>query len=129
MKKIILIIVAVLVVSLGGFLFMMSGKKEKDRSFSYDPGEYFVTDIHTSTRLLKADFMIEMADIRKKEYYVENNHRIRDVVIRTIRGKTETELQSSDIQDSISDAIVAGLNTEFETTDFIKIYFNEFVIQ
>ncbi|NLN45785.1 MAG: hypothetical protein GX153_04350 [Clostridiaceae bacterium] len=130
MKKIILTVLIVLLVAAGGLaFFLLSGNKEKDRSFNYDPGEYFVTDIADSERLLKADIIIRMSDKRKEKFYSENNHRIRSVVIRAIRGRSENELKGSGAQGNVSDDIIRMLNTEFESDEFLQIFYNEFVIQ
>ena len=128
MKKIILIILAVVVIGIGAALFLLTGEKTPT-PFTHDPGEYFVTDMADSMRLLKIDMVISMADEKKKEFYAENNHRIRNVVIQSIRGKTESYLKTAEAQATLSESILAALRLEFETEDFLKIYYNEFVIQ
>ena len=128
MKKIILIILVVVVVGIGGALFFLTGDKAPT-PFNHDPGDYFVTDMADSIRLLKIDMVITMADDKKQEFYTENNHRIRNVVIQSIRGKTESYLRTAEAQATLSEAILTALRLEFETEDFLKIYYNEFVIQ
>ena len=130
MKKIVLTVLVVMLVAAGGLaFFLFSGDKEKDRSFNYDPGECFVTDIVDSERLLKADVIVRMSDKRRVKFFTENNHRIRSVVIRALRGRSESELKGSAAQGHVADEIIRMLNAEFESDEFLQIFYNEFVIQ
>ena len=130
-KTIVIIIIVILALAAGGggvFLAMQT-REEKDYSFHYDPGDFFVTDIQESRRLLKTDLILYMADSREHEYYVENNHQIRNAIIFILRNKDEEELMKADIEKRLSNEIISRLNKEFDTEDFLQIYFNEFVIQ
>jgi flagellar protein FliL len=127
-KKILIIVIAVLVLGGGGTYYFLT-KPPKDLSFNYDPGSYFVTDIKDSRRLLKTDIMIFASHDKQKEQWVEENHKIRDIIIFTLRAKTETDLTQADIEAKLNEEIIAKLNEEFETDAFVKIYFNEFVLQ
>lgn len=128
MKKAVIILMIILTVGAGGF-FIWRGQVEKDHSFNYDPGDYFVTDMTNSKRLLKTDIVIHMSDVRKQEFYADNNHRIRNAILFVLRSKTEEELRTKDIESVLDQELRARLNSEFANGEFIKIYFNEFVIQ
>ncbi|MBP7402120.1 MAG: flagellar basal body-associated FliL family protein [Clostridia bacterium] len=128
MKKIILIIVLVLAAGVGGFLYWRTAQT-KDHTFNYDPGDKFSTDITDSYRILKTDIIISMSDDRKTEYYAENNHIIRNIIINILRGRTEADFRTAEIQNTIAEEILSGLRTEFGNEEFLRIYFNEFVIQ
>lgn len=122
-------IAAIVSIFLAAGAFFLLNKSEKDTSFNYDPGEYFVTDIKDSTRLLKTDIIIHSASDEDKENWEAENHRIRDIIIYIFRTKTYEELQDEKIFVNLNEEIIEALNKEFETKAFKRIYFNEFVIQ
>ena len=132
MKKVIIIILitvfALILIGTGVF-FALQTRQERDYSFNYDPGTFFVTDIQESRRLLKTDVIITMADSREQGFYLDNNHRIRNTIIFVLRNKDEEELMKPNIEQLLNKELISELNREFETEDFIQIYFNEFVIQ
>lgn len=129
MKKIIIIVIIALALGGGAAWYFLKPKPVVDLSFNYDPGEYFVTDIKNSKRLLKTDIIIHALDKSLEVEWTENNHVIRDIVIFTLREKTEEQLQSPTIQKDLNDELILKLRAEFETEAFEKLYFNEFVIQ
>ena len=88
MKKILIIIIILAVLGGGGFAAysMLSGPKEVVlKPFSYDPGEYFITDVKGGGSLLKTDIMIYVDDDTLEEELVENNHIIRNDIIFILR--------------------------------------------
>jgi flagellar FliL protein len=132
-KKIIIIVLVVALIAGGAAYYLLTKDKVVDKSFNYDPGEYFVTDIQGSGSLLKTDVMLRMHNSDYTEILTENNHRIRDKIIFILRSKNEEELKNADIQKKLSKEILEELNEEFseefENNQFMGIYFNEFVIQ
>ncbi|MEA4889089.1 MAG: flagellar basal body-associated FliL family protein [Clostridiaceae bacterium] len=131
MKKAILVImILVLLVSgcLAWFLYFKN-KPQAEVPFNYDPGDYFVTDIKDSKSLLKTDIILAMADTNQQTELTANNHRIRDAIIFVLRDKTEAELKSPDIRENVEKEIISLLNQNFNTDNFLDLYFNEFVIQ
>ena len=132
-KKIIIIVLVVALIAGGAAYYLLTKDKVVDKSFNYDPGEYFVTDIQGSGSLLKTDVMLRMHNSDYTEILTENNHRIRDKIIFILRSKNEEELKNADIQKKLSQEILKELNEEFteefENNQFLGIYFNEFVIQ
>ena len=132
MKKILIIIIIIAVLGGGGFAAysLLSGPKEVVLTpFSYDPGEYFITDVKGGGSLLKTDIMIYVEDDRLEEQLIENNHIIRNDIIFILRNMTAEELKAEGVEQTLSGAITARLNEEFATESFTRIYFNEFVIQ
>ncbi|MDN5314238.1 MAG: flagellar protein FliL [Clostridiales bacterium] len=132
-KKIIIIVLVVALIAGGAAYYLLTKDKVVDKSFNYDPGEYFVTDIQGSGSLLKTDVVLRMHNSDYTEILTENNHRIRDKIIFILRSKNEEELKNADIQKKLSQEILEKLNEEFseefENDQFLGIYFNEFVIQ
>ena len=133
LKKIIIIVLVVALIAGGVAYYLLTKDKVVDKSFNYDPGEYFVTDIQGSGSLLKTDIILHMHDSDNLEKLTENNHRIRNTVIFILRTKNEEELKDGKIQQDLSKEMLSALNKEFkddyETEQFLGIYFNEFVIQ
>lgn len=132
-KKLLIIIIAAVVVVGGGvaaFLLLSGPPKEKPpvRAY-YVPGDFFVTNIKDSRYLLKTTIVLELSKEGMDEYLTDNNHIIRDVIVFTLREKTEEELRTSGIQDEIRREIVDRLSKEMEIDYLTTIYFNDFVIQ
>ena len=132
-KKIIIIVLVVALIAAGGAYYLLTKDKVVDKSFNYDPGEYFVTDIQGSGSLLKTDIILHMHDSDNLEKLTENNHRIRSTIIFILRTKNEEELKGAKIEQSLRKEMLSALNKEFaddfEVEQFLGIYFNEFVIQ
>ncbi len=131
MKKV-LVIILILVLVGGGCLawfLYFKNKPHIEIPFNYDPGEYFVTDIKDSKSLLKTDIILAMADTDQQAELTANNHRIRDAIIFVLRDKTEAELKSPDVRETVEKQIIGLLNQNFDTDNFLDLYFNEFVIQ
>ena len=132
MKKVIIVLVLIIVIGMGGggtWLYLSNKKPAPLVEFSYDPGEYFVTDISGSNRYLKTDIIIHGLDDKIVEKLTAENYKIRDLVICILRTKTAAQIQSPTIQQDLKTQIVKELNTEFSTETFDTLYFNEFVIQ
>ncbi|NLW11478.1 MAG: flagellar basal body-associated FliL family protein [Clostridiaceae bacterium] len=132
-KKIIIIVLVVALIAAGVAYYLLTKDKVVDKSFNYDPGEYFVTDIQGSGSLLKTDIILHMHDSDNLEKLTENNHRIRSTIIFILRTKNEEELKGAKIEQSLRKEMLSALNKEFaddfEMEQFLGIYFNEFVIQ
>ncbi len=132
-KKIIIIVLVVALIAAGVAYYLLTKDKVVDKSFNYDPGEYFVTDIQGSGSLLKTDIILHMHDSDNLEKLTENNHRIRSTIIFILRTKNEEELKGAKIEQSLRKEMLSALNKEFaddfEVEQFLVIYFNEFVIQ
>lgn len=130
-KKLIIIILILAVVGAALYFFVFSGPKKPEISY-YTPGDYFVTNIKDSTRLVKVTIVLGLESTDPtgtEEYLTKVNHVIRDIVVFTLRDKTEEELRSDAIRDTLTVELVKNIN-EGLGVDYIKtIYFNDFVIQ
>jgi len=130
LKKIILIVLIVIVIGgLGGGAGYYYLSHKEPVPGSIDPGDYFVTDIKGSLGLLKTDIILQIKDGKRKQVFNDEVHKIRNDIIFILRNKTEDELKSTDIEDTLSQEIIAKLNQEFNSDDFDRVFFNEFVIQ
>lgn len=132
MKKILIIIaIAVVVAGAAAYLLFFMPAPEPETVY-YVPGDYFVTNIADSTRLLKSTIVLELSTTDKEgvtKYLTENNHIIRDIIVFTLRSKTEDELRSNGIEDTLRTEIVGNLETKMGLDYMKTIYFNDYVIQ
>lgn len=134
MKKIIIIVLVVLIV--GGaavYWFLLKPPAAPETSY-YVPGDFFVTNVKDSTRLLKTTIVIELL-IQKseetaiKEFLTENNHVIRDTIVFTLREKSEEELRAIQVDESLRQEIVKRLSERMGLDYIQTIYFNDYVLQ
>ena len=103
-KKIIIIILAVALVGAGLYFFVFSAAPKEPEVCYYTPGDYFVTNVKDSTALFKVTIVLEYLttdDTVTTEYFTKVNHVIRDIIVFTLRSKTEAELRSQGITPSI----------------------------
>lgn len=130
-KKIIivLILIIVLLISGGVTYFVLASKAGQPEVYMYDPGDFFVTNVSDSKCLVKADILIELSDKDTNEYLTDNSFKVRDAVVRILRGKTYNDIMRADIQDEIKKDIIDKLTSEYELDGIENVYFNEFVVQ
>ncbi len=132
MKKIIIIIVAALVVVAGVVYFIfLKPAPEPEVSF-YSTGENFVTNIKDSLRLLKTSVVLEISTTETEEvteHLTANNHVLRDIIIVSLREKTEVELRSMGIEEKLREEIRKSISEKMGIDYLQKVYFNDFVIQ
>lgn len=133
-KKLIIIILAVVIVVAACLYFFVFQKPPvKEYSF-YSPGDYFVTNIKDSTSLIKTTIVLEIYAFEKDEekiteYLTENNHVIRDIIVFTLRSKTEDELRAQDIDQTLRQEIVQRISDQMDIDYIATAYFNDYVIQ
>ncbi len=133
-KKLIIIIVLVVVAAAAaGILIATAKPAEKIYSF-YEPGDYFVTNIKDSSSLIKTTIVLELYVYEKDlegitEYLTQNNHVIRDIIVFTLRSKTEEELRSQDIAEKLRNEIVQRISEQMGVDYISTVYFNDYVVQ
>lgn len=132
-KKIIIIAAIVVIAAAAGMYFLVLNPTEKEPEISfYMPGDYFVTNIKDSKRLLQSTIVLELATDDSAEteaYLTENNHILRDVIVFTLREKTEEELRTIGVEDELRKKIVSKLVEEMDIDYIQTVYFDDFVIQ
>ena len=132
MKKAIIIIILVLAVAGAAVYFLFLTPPPEPEIFFYTPGDYFVTNIKDSKALIKVTIVLELSTTDEesaREYLTENNHIIRDVIVFTLRSKTEDELRSQGIEDTLRKEIAKNLESKMGLDYIETIYFNDYVIQ
>ena len=100
----------------------------------YEPGDYFVTNIKDSASLIKTTIVLELCVYEKDleditDYLTQNNHIIRDIVVFTLRSKTEEELRSQDIAETLRREIVQRISEQMDVDYISTVYFNDYVVQ
>jgi flagellar FliL protein len=93
-----------------------------------------VTNIKDSNSLIKTTIVLELYVYEKDlddvtTYLTENNHIIRDIIVFTLRSKTEEELRSQDIDKTLRQEIVQRISEQMGIDYIQTIYFNDYVIQ
>jgi len=132
MKKIIIIIVAALLMAGGAVYFLFLKPAPEPEISYYSTGDSFVTNVRDSGRFLKTTVVLEIAstDTEKvQEYLKENNHVIRDIIVFTLRQKTEEELRSIGIEEQLREELRQNISKKMGIDYLQKVYFNDFVIQ
>jgi len=132
MKKILIIVIATLIVAGAAVYLLFLMPPPAAETVYYVPGDYFVTNIADSTRLLKTTIVLELSTTDPDgvtAYLTENNHILRDIIVFTLRSKTEEELRSNEIEKTLRDEIVNNLESKMGLDYIVTIYFNDYVIQ
>ncbi len=132
MKKVIVIIIAVLIIGGGAAYFLFLTPPPEAETIFYTPGDYFVTNIKDSDALIKVTIVLELSTADPETataYLTENNHIIRDIIVFTLRSKTEEELRSQGIEEQLRTEIVNNLESKMGLDYITTIYFNDYVIQ
>lgn len=132
MKKIIIIAAIALVVVAAAVYFLFLQPPPPAETSYYTPGDYFVTNIKDSTRLLKVTIVLEVVSTKTEEVtenLTENNHVIRDIILSTLRNKTEEDLRDVSSQDALRKEIVDNLKKQMGIDYLTTLFFNDFVIQ
>ena len=132
MKKILIIVIVVMILTgVAGYLLFLMPPPAAETIY-YVPGDYFVTNIADSTRLLKTTIVLELSTAeadKVTEYLTENNHILRDIIVFTLRSKTEDELRSNGIEETLRTELVNNLESKMGLDYIVTIYFNDYVIQ
>ncbi len=146
MKRVLLIIIIVVVVIItAGTIYLIlntstssknnageipkSTQRENKDVYTYSPGSSFVTNLKGNKRFLKVSLMIETDNKDYIDVLSKNNHKIRDVIIWVLRGKSEDEAAVQDFQDVLKSDIKKAIETEINKDGITGISFSELVIQ
>jgi len=130
-KKVIIILVAIIVLLVAGgiFGFMWLTKSDEPVMYTYDPGDFFVTNVMDSKSLIKADVLLEVSNKKTNKYLTENQFKVRDSIIRVLRTKTHEEIMAVDVQEVIEKELIDMLSSQYGLEGIENVYFNEFVVQ
>jgi len=127
MKHFKLIITLLLMISMSA-IFVGCGSSEA-KTYTFDPGDAFITGVAGSKCLMKTDITIELNSKTGLEYLTANSYKVRDIIINILRNQTLEDIQATDGQSKIKLKILAALKKNLSVSGVDNIYFNEFVVQ
>lgn len=110
------------------FIFFAPEREVVEVTTYYKPGEYIVTNVMDSPRLLKIVPVLEINGDHG-DYLKTHEHIIRDTIIFLVRYKSETELRSPNIELTIRDEIIRRLDDTMGIDFVTNVYFYDFVLQ
>ena len=129
-KKVLLILVALLLV--GGvavFMFVLPKSEPPIVYTNYSPGEFFVTNVNNSNRLLKTAVVLVLDTDKHQEMMDEENALIRDKIIFILRELDEDAIKDKATPDMLRTRIMETLNESLGIDNIVKVRFNDFVMQ
>lgn len=124
-----------------GLTACSSGDKEtKYLQTAYSPGDYFVTNIRDSHKLLKTQIVLTFEvpedsstpgtpDADTMAGIKNANHLIRDCIIGVLSAKTEDDLRDPDAMNIVRDELLDELVYALELNSLTNVSFEEFVWQ
>jgi len=133
-KKVIIIIAVFLVIALvaGGavyFFLFRNSKNESVQLYNYAIADSFVTNVKDSTKLFKVTVILVLNKEGMDEYFKSNLYTVRDTILFILRGLTEDDIMSSDIQDRLRATIPKAINETLKIDNVVSVYFSDFVMQ
>lgn len=128
-KKILLIGILLLAVIAAGVYYFLP-KEVKVVRKEYSPGEYFVTNVKDTNRLLKATVVLVLDTDNKKvlEEVSDRNTEIRDTITTILRSQELETLQDTDLT-VIKTQMIFVLNGLLESDHIVGILFSDWAIQ
>lgn len=133
MKKNIIIILIAIVAVAGGAVYFFTRPVDVNKQYYYSIGDAFVTNVLNSDKLIKTTVVLGLSQDVAEEL-TDKSAVVRDAVLYVLRNQTEEQYKQGNLQDQLSEAVVARLNTLFPEKEgvpplFVKAYFSDFVMQ
>ncbi len=132
MKKILIIVIAVIAIGVGAFFLFFNKQTEEEPEiilYNYAIEDAFITNVNGSQKLFKTAIILVVNKEAMDEYLGENIYTIRDTILMILRNLTEKEISTMDIQDRLRVEIAAALNKVLEIDNVVSVYFGDFVMQ
>ena len=136
-KWIIAVVLAVILLSSSATIFFNWDKlksmeifKKEEIQLSYEVGQIVVNLSDTGvTRYLKTKIVLGYYDDKNNEKIEEKQHEIKDIVVRSLRSKTVSEISSVENTDKLKNELITKLNQIFDETIITDVYITDFMIQ
>ena len=138
MKKFVMVLASVFIIVvtilLGYLVYIISNgnnitnNNPTKRTYTYTPGEHFVTNVKESRRFLKTSIVLEVDNKKCLGQMQKNNHKIRDYVIEILSCKSEGDVKNDNIRDVLKREIISKIKEGIDI-NLVNVYFNEFVVQ
>lgn len=129
-----MIIILTLVLVAGGILYftVFKGKEEsarpEDNYYSYVPGDYFITNVKDSNRLLKVTIVLQLDSNKLEEKLKKEEYIIRDNILFYLRSLREEDILADDVEENLRNDLIPILNEALGFESIVNIYFNDFVM-
>lgn len=130
-KKLLMIIILVLLLGgAAGAYFFLPKPEKKPVMTNYSPGEYFVTNVKDTNRLLKATVVLVLDTDDKKvlEDVDDRNAEIRDAITTIFRAQELDALQALDLG-PVKSEVLKKLNHLLETEHIVGVLFSDWALQ
>lgn len=131
-KKILIIILAVVVlaaIAVVLYLFVFSDGEPKIVYTEFTPGEYFVTNVKESNRLVKITVVLQLNTDTLTETLTEKESVIRDTIGFLLRDTDEASFTSEEGLVRLGERITDSLNERLEIDNITGVLFYDFVLQ
>lgn len=130
-----IIIVLILVAAVGAVLYFTVFNKEdeepvrpEDNYYSFVPGDYFITNVKDSSRLLKVTVVLQLDSDKLEEKLKKEEYIIRDKILFYLRSLREEDILRDTIEEELRAALTPILNEALGFESIVNIYFNDFVM-
>lgn len=133
-KKTIIIVLAVVVVAIlaglaiGINIYKKNSEPKEVVKYSLTLDDMYC-NIKDSKRIMKLRVTVETLDEKFIETLTEKQFLIRDEINKTVRNKTEDDLEGENGQINLQENIKENLVNLFENESITNVYFNDFIIQ
>jgi flagellar basal body-associated protein FliL len=134
MKKILIIVIALIAVGVGAFFLFFNKPKDEEPKvilYNYAIEDAFIANVKDSQKqqLVKASVILVVNKEKMDEFLGENIYIIRDTILSILRSLTAEDIASADIMDKLREEIPAALNKALEIDTIVSVYFGDFVMQ
>ena len=133
MKKKAVVAVLILAVVLGAVYFFMLKPEQEPIPITFAPGDYFVTNVKDSNRLLKTAVVLVINNDASYSHLPakldEHVAIVRDSIIFILRELSEDEIRASGVEQDLRAKIRQSINYKLETTGVQDVLFSDFVMQ
>ena len=129
-----IIILALVIVAAGVLYFVVfkGGDEEparpEDNYYSYVPGDYFITNVKDSNRLLKVSIVLQLDSDKLEEKLKKEEYIIRDNILFYLRSLREEDILADDVEENLRVNLRPILNEALGFESIVNIYFNDFVM-
>lgn len=127
MKKVLIIVTSLVVTtaSIGIFFYVRSLPAP---TLYFEPAKSMTSNMSDSKQFLKFTPVLVLNERGHDKFLTENASKVCNIILFSIRSKTEDELRDPNINQTLSREIVAKLQQDLNIEYVVDVTFSEFVI-
>jgi len=140
LKILIIIILAIVVLFLGGFIYLrVTDTTIADIMESFDKEEQltmtleeFLVNLKSPANMrsyLKVKISLMYTDSSKTEMLIANTSKIRDIILDNLRGRGYEDVTTNEGIDALKKDIIEDLNNSFEEPIIKEVYITDIIVQ